>query len=1298
MGPRIDLNPDELALIQELFRIRFENNWTNSEVARQFEQKASRSISYQTLLNRYNNLGRYQVQVHEAPRTSREEPIERNFAEQNMSIENVVSIDEPRDSQSEHENIADVTVEIEQNMSILDVEDSNSNIGTELSVEDNLNPIANPVIEIINVNTNSITPTNVNRGRPRGRPRGSRRGRLTLQREEERNSEDHINRVTNETPQARQSRLERGLRNVINYRVNQTQDERNERMETDANRHRENIVNEDQETEIERLALENQRQRERRANETINELQNRQANQAERDRNRRANETEEQRERRLQYQRDYRRRIAEAETEADRLERLGLVHVRARQARFNLPTYRVWFRSNRPVDPQDNQGAPDQVCPHCSAKYWRNEVNSTGVYTKCCERNKIVIPRITQAHPTLVRLLGRDNQNPMDIDIRRNFINNIREYNSIFAMAAVLTNFDRADRDNHFNDVHRRSARGRPLPFLYRIHGTVYYKIAPMFNGIGGTQNLRAVQCLMMDSDQAILDAMERNFPLNVMLEANRLLRGTIQLIHRMLLDSNPLVQFFLTNREILQRQNREDPLTLRCWMTRNVPLNNTVPLNQQGQRQLATAPVHGEIAAVFSDFDGLPPEGTILYAQARELGMPLIGILAQRINNLLSQIDQRNPNCDPLCYPIIYVFGEAGYDERIQHNQAVLTRYSRVTMKEFYKFRFHFRDLTIELMFSMGKLFQEYIVHCWVKIEKNNLNYLRRNQANLRIHEYAGIMDHLNNPNADGVIGRAYILPSTFEGSDRAMRKHFYDGMELVGRFGKAHLFITFTANPQWPEIQNELQPGQSYLSRPDVCSRVYNLKFNEFWKDLVKDFKLGVVDAWLKTKEYQQRGLPHHHGAEIPDPVEDPELYELGATKMMHGPCRQNSPCMQKYGNRCSKGFPKNFSETTIIRDNNYPIYKRPNNGRIVMVNGVALNNRYVVEYPPEALRKFCCHINIQVVRFLASLKYVLKYGCKGNDRVIVVTHGLAEALRANPPQPVDNNDNQNVVVENDNFDVQVNRDVDPVFRNAPQEEQEAGDNRVDPVVPVVQEETYDEIRAYEEKRYVSSIEAFDRIMGFPRIEMSHSIHVLKIHLPGRQNIVFREAGIQNIANNVEPVTELIYFFRLNGRDVHARQFLYKDIVNHYVFDPTNKEWTRRVNDGSRLLLLHVRGATSYEHLRTVKDVVWPTFEAATMALNLVENNVQWHTTMEELAATELPYRLRFLFVTILIHNNPVSPNGLALWDNFQDAMSEDYREDDADTRIQKALGHLRYLLNGHGRTLADFNLPEPDERGLN
>ena len=91
--------------------------------------------------------------------------------------------------------------------------------------------------------------------------------------------------------------------------------------------------------------------------------------------------------------------------------------------------------------------------------------------------------------------------------------------------------------------------------------------------------------------------------------------------------------------------------------------------------------------------------------------------------------------------------------------------------------------------------------------------------------------------------------------------------------------------------------------------------------------------------------------------------------------------------------------------------------------------------------------------------------------------------------------------------------------------------------------------------------------------------------------------------------------------------------------------------------------------------------------------------------------------MYATILVHNNPVSPTGLELWDMFKDRMSEDYQNEPNDTRYHKALGvsyeilknliilfiilskfkHLRYILEGFGRRLSDYNLPEPDERGL-
>jgi hypothetical protein len=73
-----------------------------------------------------------------------------------------------------------------------------------------------------------------------------------------------------------------------------------------------------------------------------------------------------------------------------------------------------------------------------------------------------------------------------------------------------------------------------------------------------------------------------------------------------------------------------------------------------------------------------------------------------------------------------------------------------------------------------------------------------------------------------------------------------YFDGMAISAAVGFPDLFITFTCNPNWPEIRRLLSNRNlKPQDRPDIISRVFKIKFDELMRDLTKKHLLGKVVA---------------------------------------------------------------------------------------------------------------------------------------------------------------------------------------------------------------------------------------------------------------------------------------------------------------------------------------------------------------------------------------------------------------------------------------------------------------------
>ncbi|GBN05713.1 hypothetical protein AVEN_207660-1 [Araneus ventricosus] len=230
-------------------------------------------------------------------------------------------------------------------------------------------------------------------------------------------------------------------------------------------------------------------------------------------------------------------------------------------------------------------------------------------------------------------------------------------------------------------------------------------------------------------------------------------------------------------------------------------------------------------------------------------------------------------------------------------------------------------------------------------------------------------------------------------------MHQNYKVAMAMVRKFGRPDLFVTFTCNLTWVDISNVLEGPQRPEDRPDIVVRVFKMKLNELFDDIIKRNLFGRVISYIYVTEFQKRGLPHAHilltldsyskirtkddidkyvSAELTDPIADPTLFQIITRCMFHGPCgtlNPNSPCMRE--GMCTKQYPKKTEENV----NGYPMYQRKCT-EYVRVGRHDLDNRWVIPYNPWLSKKFNAHINVEVCASIKRVKYLYKYMYKGHD----------------------------------------------------------------------------------------------------------------------------------------------------------------------------------------------------------------------------------------------------------------------------------------------------------------------------
>jgi hypothetical protein len=452
-------------------------------------------------------------------------------------------------------------------------------------------------------------------------------------------------------------------------------------------------------------------------------------------------------------------------------------------------------------------GRPSYQCIHCSALFWYNERirSSVGtrsvIYNNCCKGGKVRIPAYRPRPEPLLSLARFDG----DV-VSKTFMQNIRQYNCLFAFTSMGAHIDRSLNDG----------RGPPV---FKVCGQIHHRIGSLLPMTD--QPPKFLQLYVYDTSHEVNNRIRS-------LSSDDAPDSPIQpqIVHELLqmLDThNPFAKKFRIAKERLTEHADEEFIIRIIGAKEGDPVQYDMPTTDDLAMLL------------IGDFS--------LETFKRD-------IIIETRNSELKRISALHPAYMALQYPLLFPYGERGFQigvmySGIQNRQAN----SRVhmTMQDYYCYQFHYKPGQPNPFLSYGILSNQAKVDARACIDENRLTYILNNQDKLRIENLQGISDAVSKGCINSEeMGKTIVLPASHIGGRRYMIQNYHDSIAICRVHGPPDFFVTFTCNAKWPEIIESLYHcGQKNSDAPDIAIRIFHMKLQELLQDIKSGNLFGPCKA---------------------------------------------------------------------------------------------------------------------------------------------------------------------------------------------------------------------------------------------------------------------------------------------------------------------------------------------------------------------------------------------------------------------------------------------------------------------